>query len=77
MVGVLHSRLRTTLKPGVRTARESHQCLCVRCVAGTAIDACRAFPIEFHELPETGMSELGAACRAAGLERLFLTALKI
>jgi hypothetical protein len=32
---------------------------------------------QFSELPESGLSELGAACRAAGLEGLFLAALKI
>ncbi|KAG2482140.1 hypothetical protein HYH03_018899 [Edaphochlamys debaryana] len=35
----------------------------------------RALP--FAELDEGGMGELGALCRAAGLEELFLTALKL
>lgn len=46
---------------------------------GAAADAGRRFGADpaFHELPETGMSELAAACRTAGIEQLFLTALKI
>jgi hypothetical protein len=37
----------------------------------------RGFEGGFVELPETGMSELGQMCRAAGIEDLFLSALKI
>lgn len=37
----------------------------------------RGFVGEFEELPETGLSELGAACRRAGCEHLFLAALKL
>lgn len=44
-----------------------------------ALDAARRFGSDsnLQELAETGMSELAAACRAAGLENLFLAALKI
>ncbi len=44
-----------------------------------ALGAARRFGSDsnLQELPETGMSELAAACRAAGLEDLFLAALKI
>lgn len=41
------------------------------------IDQLRRLPIPFVELPETGLSELGAMCKDGGLESLFLTALKI
>jgi hypothetical protein len=39
----------------------------------------RAFAVDrgFQELPETGMSQLGQICKDAGLEDLFLAALKI
>lgn len=37
----------------------------------------RAFGGEFSELPENGMSILGQACKAAGLEGLFRAALKL
>lgn len=62
---------------------------CTACKASTSSSAqeggakaqqqpCRAFlPQQFAELPESGMSELGQACKAAGLEDLFLAALKL
>jgi hypothetical protein len=37
----------------------------------------RALSNRFAELPETGMSQLGIECKAAGLEELFLAALKV
>jgi hypothetical protein len=37
----------------------------------------RALSNRFTELPETGMSQLGNECKAAGLEELFLAALKL
>jgi hypothetical protein len=37
----------------------------------------RALNNRFTELPETGMSQLGNECKAAGLEELFLAALKL
>ena len=37
----------------------------------------RCFPVEFHELDEGGMSQLSAACDAAGLRELFLAAVKL
>lgn len=46
---------------------------------GRAADsgAVRSFAGKFTELPETGMSQLGQECKAAGLEELFLAALKL
>ncbi|KAG7402183.1 RWD domain-containing protein 2B [Phytophthora boehmeriae] len=41
------------------------------------LDAMRRLPCSFQEFPENGMSEVAAACRAAGLEDLFLTIMKI
>ncbi|KAL3666611.1 hypothetical protein V7S43_008234 [Phytophthora oleae] len=41
------------------------------------IDSLRRLPCSFHEFPENGMSDLAAACQAAGLEELFLTTMKI
>ncbi|GMF19211.1 unnamed protein product [Phytophthora lilii] len=42
-----------------------------------SLESLRRLPHGFHEFPENGMSELAAACRAAGLEDLFLTTMKI
>mmetsp|Transcript_31953 Transcript_31953/g.80713 ORF Transcript_31953/g.80713 Transcript_31953/m.80713 type:complete len:147 (+) Transcript_31953:119-559(+) len=42
-----------------------------------ALAAARKLPAAFQELAESGMSELGQACRDAGLEQLFLSAMKI
>lgn len=44
---------------------------------GQEIDVLRRFPVGIRELNENGMSELGALCREAGLEALFLSGLKI
>ncbi|RLN95114.1 hypothetical protein BBJ28_00000120 [Nothophytophthora sp. Chile5] len=41
------------------------------------LDALRRLPRGFQEFPEDGMSSLAAGCRAAGLEELFLTTMKI
>ncbi|KAG6609807.1 Major Facilitator Superfamily (MFS) [Phytophthora cinnamomi] len=41
------------------------------------LDELRRLPLGFSEFPEDGMSDLAAACRAAGLEELFLTTMKI
>jgi hypothetical protein len=41
------------------------------------IDTLRRFPVGIQELSEGSMSELASCCRAAKLESLFLTALKI
>jgi hypothetical protein len=41
------------------------------------LDSLRRLPRGFHEFPESGMSDLAASCRAAGLEELFLTTMKI
>ncbi|CAI5720190.1 unnamed protein product [Peronospora destructor] len=41
------------------------------------INSLRRLPRSFQEFPENGMSDLAAACRAVGLERLFLTTMKI
>ncbi|RLN37871.1 hypothetical protein BBJ28_00000488 [Nothophytophthora sp. Chile5] len=41
------------------------------------LDALRRLPRGFQEFPESGMSSLAAECRAAGLEELFLTTMKI
>lgn len=40
-------------------------------------EAVRLFAGKFTELPESGMSQLGQECKAAGLEELFLAALKL
>jgi hypothetical protein len=45
--------------------------------AGSSIDAMRALPLSMEMLGEDKMSELAQRCRDAGLEELFLTALKI
>jgi hypothetical protein len=37
----------------------------------------RGFKLRFAELPETGLSELGQYCKEAGVEHLFLSALKL
>lgn len=37
----------------------------------------RGFQGRFEELPESGMSELGQLCKAAGMEELFLATLKL
>jgi hypothetical protein len=37
----------------------------------------RAFTGKFTELPESGLSQLGLECKAAGMEDLFLAALKL
>jgi hypothetical protein len=37
----------------------------------------RGFTQRFAELPETGLSELGQYCKDAGLELVFLSALKL
>lgn len=43
-----------------------------------SLDSARKFSgHQIVELDESGMSELASACKAAGLERLFLTAMKI
>lgn len=42
-----------------------------------SLDELRRLPRGFREFPEDGMSDLAAACRAAGLEELFLTTMKI
>jgi iron only hydrogenase large subunit-like protein len=39
--------------------------------------AARAFTGKFTELPESGMSQLSLECKAAGMEDLFLAALKL
>ncbi len=45
---------------------------------GQNLDSARKFfGHQIVELDEGGMSELASACKAAGLERLFLTAMKI
>ena len=45
---------------------------------GQALDSGRQFASQhIIELYEGGMSELASACKAAGLEQLFLTAMKI
>lgn len=45
---------------------------------GQSLDSVRKFSgHQIVELDEGGMSELASACKAAGLERLFLTAMKI
>lgn len=45
---------------------------------GHTVDSARKFSgHQIVELDEGGMSELATACKAAGLERLFLTAMKI
>lgn len=45
---------------------------------GQNVDSARKFSgHQIVELDEGGMSELATACKAAGLERLFLTAMKI
>ncbi|MEW5314198.1 MAG: hypothetical protein WDW38_005713 [Sanguina aurantia] len=41
------------------------------------LSAARALPKSFCEFPESGMSALGSMCREAGLESLFLTAMKL
>ena len=41
------------------------------------INSLRRLPWSFQEFPENGMSTLAAACRAVGLEELFLTTMKI
>ncbi|CAI5705037.1 hypothetical protein KXD40_001709 [Peronospora effusa] len=41
------------------------------------INSLRRLPRSFQEFPENGMSDLAAACRAVGLEELFLTTMKI
>lgn len=45
---------------------------------GKDLDGSRKFQSkQILELDEGGMSELASACKAAGLEQLFLTAMKI
>jgi hypothetical protein len=44
------------------------------CASGVPV---RGFEQRFAELPETGLSELGQYCKDAGLEHLFLSALKL
>lgn len=45
---------------------------------GQSIDSARQFQShQITELDEGGMSELASACKAADLEQLFLTAMKI
>lgn len=44
---------------------------------GDTLDSHRQLPIKFKELGEDGMSLLASNCREAGLERLFLTCMKI
>lgn len=47
-------------------------------VAGKDLNGSRKFATkQILELDEGGMSELATACRTAGLEQLFLTAMKI
>lgn len=41
------------------------------------IGPCRGFGDRFEELPESRMSELGHCCMRAGVEHLFLAALKL
>ena len=45
--------------------------------SGTSQQSDRRFPMEFHELDEGGMSQLSAACDAAGIRQLFLAAMKL
>lgn len=45
---------------------------------GQSVDSARQFQSsQITELDEGGMSELASACKAANLEQLFLTAMKI
>lgn len=44
---------------------------------GASVDDMRRLPLGFTEFPEDGMASLAAACRAAGVEELFLTVMKI
>lgn len=45
---------------------------------GQSLDSARQFQSQqITELDEGGMSELASACKAADLEQLFLTAMKI
>ena len=45
---------------------------------GLTLDSARKFAgHQIVELDEGGMSDLASACKAAGLEHLFLTAMKI
>jgi hypothetical protein len=44
---------------------------------GNASVPCRGFTQRFAELSETGLSELGQYCKDAGLEHIFLSALKL
>lgn len=41
------------------------------------LDEMRLLPRGFQEFPENGMSALAAVCKAAGVEELFLTTMKI
>lgn len=47
------------------------------CLSHAAAEASRCLGTTFRELPENGMSELAAICRASGRDDLFLSALKI
>ena len=42
-----------------------------------ALSSHRLLPLGFVEVEESGMSEVAAMCKESGLERLFLTALKL
>ena len=45
---------------------------------GQSLDSARRFQsCQITEMDEGGMSELASACKAADLEQLFLTAMKI
>lgn len=45
---------------------------------GQSLDSARQFQsLHITEMDEGGMSELASACKAADLEQLFLTAMKI
>ena len=71
-----HSNVITILSPLQAMAVRGSEEEVVSELNGVA--AARCFPgSRFQELPETGMSDLAAACRGAGMEDLFLAALKI
>jgi hypothetical protein len=46
-------------------------------VSSEAAEAARVLPQRLEELTEGQLGDMGEACRAAGLESLFLLALKI